>query len=292
MALGAIRKLDLEKAQEEELFGQILDLDLFNQHTRDRTSPETIEQIMIVISSYVNNPDPFYQEKRQLNETVMGLYAPFEKRIDQAPDPLYMAVKLAIIGNTIDFMLPKGTEDIENDINERLKVEVSEKAYANLRQALLSAQRIVYFTDNAGEIVLDKLLVNTLRQFCDPDIVFVVRNMPTLNDATLNEAKQVGLESAAPVLANGIDGPLPGTILERCSSKVRDLVETADLIISKGGGNFDCLSEEVPHLNTDISFLLLSKCHPYNTYFKADLYQPIVAHFKADMNSMRYRGKS
>ena len=150
-----------------------------------------------------------------------------------------MAIKLAIIGNAIDFMLPQGTEDVENIIHDKLKVVLEDRAYEDLRHAILNAGQIVYFTDNAGEIVLDKLLVATLRRFCNPDIVFVVRNMPTLNDATLSEARQVGLEKTAPVLTNGIAGPLPGTILKRCSLEIRGLVDQADLIISKGGGNFN-----------------------------------------------------
>jgi uncharacterized protein with ATP-grasp and redox domains len=176
-------------------------------------------------------------------------------------------------------MLPQGTENVENTVHDKLKSELEEAAYDDLRHAILNAGQIIYFTDNAGEIVLDKLLVATLRRFCNPDILFVVRNWPTLNDATLAEARQVGLEKTAPVLANGITGPLPGTILRNCSKEIRERVNHADLIISKGGGNFDCLEEELPQINTKVSFLLLSKCEPYNLFFNTDLYQPIIANY-------------
>lgn len=234
---------------------------------------------MQTISAYLNDPDPFFDEKRKLNTTMMALDPFFEGLVKKAPDPLYMAIKLAIIGNTIDFMLPHGTMDVENVILNQLKTELNRPAYEDLRHAILAASRIVYFTDNAGEIVLDKLLVKTLRQFSGSEVVFVVRNMPTLNDVTLTEARQVELEKVAPVLANGIDGPLPGTILKRCSPGIRNRVDRADFIISKGGGNFDCLGEELPQINTNVSFLLLSKCDPYNTFFKTDLYQPIIANY-------------
>jgi uncharacterized protein with ATP-grasp and redox domains len=101
--------------------------------------------------------------------------------------------------------------------------------------------------------------------------------VPTLNDATLKEAKSVGLDKIATVIENGIDGPLPGTLLSRCSGEVNDLVHWSDLIISKGGGNFDTLDEERKHLNKNISFLLLSKCEPYCNHFDMKLYQPILA---------------
>jgi uncharacterized protein with ATP-grasp and redox domains len=279
MALGAIRKLGLSEGDVRQLYGQIVKLDVFRENTWEQTSPEVIEIVMQTISAYLNDPDPFFDEKRKLNATMMALEPFFDGLVKKAPDPLYMAVKLAIIGNTIDFMLPHGTMDVENIIHNQLKTELNRPAYEDLRHAILDASRIVYFTDNAGEIVLDKLLVKTLWQFSHPDVVFVVRNMPTLNDVTLTEAHQVELEKAAPVFTNGIDGPLPGTILKRCSPEIRNRMDQADLIISKGGGNFDCLEEDLPEINTPVSFLLLSKCDPYNTFFRTDLYQPVIANY-------------
>ena len=105
----------------------------------------------------------------------------------------------------------------------------------------------------------------------------MVRSVPTLNDATLEEAKTVGIDKIAAVVENGIDGPLPGTILSRCSSQVNDLARRSDLVISKGGGNFDTLDEERSRLNKKISFLLLSKCEPYYARFGVKLHYPILA---------------
>jgi hypothetical protein len=101
--------------------------------------------------------------------------------------------------------------------------------------------------------------------------------VPTLNDATLREAKAVGIDRIATVIENGIDGPLPGTILSRCSDEVNELVRQSDLIISKGGGNFDTLDEERKHLDKKISFLMLSKCAPHFDHFGVKLFHPILA---------------
>jgi uncharacterized protein with ATP-grasp and redox domains len=135
----------------------------------------------------------------------------------------------------------------------------------------------VYFGDNAGEVVFDKLLIETIRELHSPEIVFVVRNVPTLNDATLTEARSMGLANIARVIENGIAGPLPGTVLHRCSNEVNDLVRHSDLIISKGGGNFDTLDEEKEHLQKKVSFLQLSKCEPYYKHFGVEIYQPNIA---------------
>lgn len=137
----------------------------------------------------------------------------------------------------------------------------------------------MYFGDNAGEVVFDKLLIETIKELHSVEIVFVVRSVPTLNDATLTEARSIGIDNIAQLIENGIDGPLPGTLLARCSNEVQDVVNRSDLIISKGGGNFDTLDEERKHLNKNISFLLLSKCEPYYRHFGVQIYQPIIANY-------------
>ena len=95
----------------------------------------------------------------------------------------------------------------------------------------------------------------------------------------LTEAKSIGMDKIVKVVENGIDGPLPGTVLSRCSKAVNDFVHQSDLIISKGGGNFDTLDEERKQLKKKISFLLLSKCDPHFKNFGVNLYQPILANF-------------
>ena len=143
----------------------------------------------------------------------------------------------------------------------------------------MQSKRLVYFGDNAGEIVFDKLLIETIKELHSPEIVFVVRSVPTLNDATFSEARSIGMDNIARVIENGIDGPLPGTVLGRCSNEVNDLIRHSDLIISKGGGNFDTLDEERKNLQKKISFLLLSKCEPYYRHFGVKIYHPILANY-------------
>jgi damage-control phosphatase, subfamily I len=114
-----------------------------------------------------------------------------------------------------------------------------------------------------------------MKQAVDVDVVFVVRSMPTLNDAIHREAKIVGMDEVSRVITNGVEGPLPGTILSRCSEELRSLVREADMVISKGGGNFDTLDEEKT-LPYNTFFLLMCKCVPYNNLFGTDLYHPIL----------------
>ena len=119
-------------------------------------------------------------------------------------------------------------------------------------------------------------MIETLKKEDNIEVVFVVRSVPTLNDVTQKEAKMVGIDKIASVIENGIDGPLPGTILKRCSKEVRELVGRADMIVSKGGGNFDTLGEEKKNLKKNITFMLMCKCIPYSDYFRTQLYHPIL----------------
>ena len=203
-------------------------------------------------------------------------YPLLNRMVEDAPDPLYVACSLSIIGNAIDFMVPESTKDVERTIKGLLQVSLPKDRYTLLVKQLQKSRRVIYFGDNAGEIVFDKLLIGTIKGRFPCEIVFVTRRLPTMNDATQEDAHLVGIDEIVPVVDNGIDGPLPGTILSRCSGQVRALVERADLIISKGGGNFDTLDEQKAALGKNIAFMLLSKCDPYYEYFGVERNRPIL----------------
>ena len=279
MTITSLRKLPLDENAIRDLYTDILVIPALHGLDWDITSVEVIEDIWRKIVKRVNTPDPFSLEKSNQNKKIMDLYPHLEKMVNTAADPLYMAVKLSILGNSMDLMVADTSVTIENSISEKVKVPLSDQNYSQFKQQLKASKHLLIFGDNAGEIVLDKLLIETLKKIHQLEITYVVRSVATLNDATIKEAKSVGLDKIVTVIGNGIDGPLPGTLLNRCSSEVNDLVRRSDLIISKGGGNFDTLDEERKHLNKNISFLLLSKCDPYCNHFDMQLYHPILANF-------------
>jgi len=266
----------MEEKQVRELTSEIMELPALRGRYWEVTSPEVIEQVMEKITDAVGDTDPFALEKRELNKVLMGRYPFFQDLVRRSSDPLYTAVKLAITGNAIDFMVPGGTANIEKTVQEKLDAPLSYESFSTFRGKLEASKFVLYIGDNSGEIVLDKLLIETIRQCCDREITFVVRSLPTLNDATMREAADVDMEKVAGVIENGIDGPLPGTILNRCSDEMKALFDRADLIVSKGGGNYDSLGEEKDYLNK-ITFMLLSKCHPYDRDFGVKRFQPILS---------------
>jgi len=279
MSVAALRQLPLDENTIRELTAEILEIPSLRGLDWNTTSAEVIEDVWRKIVKKTGSTDPFRLVKSNQNKKIMDLYPDLQQMINEAVDPLYMAVKLAILGNSLDLMVADSAETFENSIKDRVDAPLPVEIYSAFEQQLRTSKHLVYFGDNAGEIVFDKLLIETIKELHSVEIVFVVRSVPTLNDATLTEARSIGIDNIAQLIENGIDGPLPGTLLARCSNEVQDVVNRSDLIISKGGGNFDTLDEERKHLNKNISFLLLSKCEPYYRHFGVQIYQPILANY-------------
>jgi uncharacterized protein with ATP-grasp and redox domains len=276
MCISVLRRLPLDERRIRELYGAVLQIPSLRGLFWDTTSTEVIESAMGKIADALGDPDPFSSEKERQNRVVLDLYPRLKTLIDKSEDPLYTATKLAIVGNAIDFMVPRNTTDIETSINERLEFSIDQDEYERFRERLRASKRVLYFADNCGEIVLDRLFMETVKGLSQAEFTLVVKSVPTMNDATLKEAQAVGMERFATVLENGIQGPLPGTILRRCSSAVKEWVDKADLVISKGGGNFDTLDEEKNVFPGPIAFMLLSKCYPYYRTFGVAVDQPIL----------------
>ena len=279
MSVAALRQLPLDENTIRELTAEILEIPSLRGLDWNTTSAEVIEDVWRKIVKKTGSTDPFRLVKSNQNKKIMDLYPDLQQMINEAVDPLYMAVKLAILGNSLDLMVADSAETFENSIKDRVDAPLPVEIYSAFEQQLRTSKHLVYFGDNAGEIVFDKLLIETIKELHSVEIVFVVRSVPTLNDATLTEARSIGIDNIAQLIENGIDGPLPGTLLARCSNEVQDVVNRSDLIISKGGGNFDTLDEERKHLNKNISFLLLSKCEPYYRHFGVKIYDPILANY-------------
>ena len=196
--------------------------------------------------------DPYRQAKDQLNQLALELARPFQARVKADSDPLQMAVRLAIAGNIMDMGVIGNLT--ETEVRQTMEQALHAPFFGELdkfRQAVADAQSILYLADNAGEIAFDRLLIE---QLLPKPITLVVRGAPIINDVTLIDAQTVGLDQMVEVIDNGSDAP--GTILSDCSPEFRRRFAEADLIISKGQGNFETLSGE----SGNIFFLFKVKC--------------------------------
>ena len=276
MSLNYLRKLSIPEEQVNKIYSNILSLEPLRGEMWNITSPEVIEPIMKKIMTAVGSKDPFAAEKEKQNRKMLSLYPELQRMVKASAHPLRTAAHLASLGNAIDVMMKGGATDIQKIIKEQLVYPLQKSAFETLEKRIINSNCILYFGDNAGEIVLDRLFIETIKEQHGIDSIFVVRSMPTLNDATLKDSKLTGMTSRARVIENGIDGPVPGTLLNRCSKEVQGLFQEAHLIISKGGGNFDTLDELPTKQKSKISYLLLSKCRPYQEHFGVGLQRPIL----------------
>ena len=204
-----------------------------------------------MIRESLKDPDPYYQIKQHYNQMMLELYPSFKETVVSSEDSFDTAMRLAIAGNVIDFGA-KYQFDIMDSINRVKEHKLAIDDSLKLRYALKSARTLLYIGDNCGEIVLDKLFLETLDV---PQKYFVVRESPIINDITPEDAKMTGMDKIATILTTGDNSP--GAVWESASKDFRDHFNNADVIISKGQGNLEGLID-TPH--NHVYFLLVTKC--------------------------------
>ena len=222
---------EVQKELLDRLAGKLKDFSL------QTTPPEMGKWIYGMIRDEVGN-DPYAEIKKESNREALELYPYLKKKIDAASDPLRLAVRLAIAGNIIDYGTPGGF-DLRAEIEKVLEEDAGTFQFDVFKEALEKSRRLLYLCDNAGEIVFDRLLIEEIKNHYSVAITAAVRGGPVINDVTEKDAEQSGLTSVCPVISNGYAAP--GTVLPFCSKEFRKIYNDADLVISKGQGNFETL---------------------------------------------------
>lgn len=218
--------------------------------------PEIAQRGYQLISQITGNNDPFQQAKVEANRTALALWPQLKQLVEQSADRLFMACRLAILANAIDFGPNFEHGGVEAVIDEATtcSIPLAVNDYDQFRDALNKSRRLLYLGDNAGEIVFDRLLIEEINRIKKLEVHFAVREKPVINDATMDDALAVGMDEMAMVVSNGSDAP--ATILSQCSAELKRLYHSADIIIAKGQGNYESLEGETGN----IFFLLRAKC--------------------------------
>ena len=219
------------------------------------TNPHLATKIHRLAKKKLNVADLYKEEKHNANALLLEHYDFWRSLISESSNPFRTAAKLAVIGNVIDYGAHSLNEDdivsqIKSLITNELAVDETEKLSRQIR----NANSVLYIGDNAGEIVFDKLFIETIGHH---NITFAVRGQPVINDITVDDVKQTGINSLCKVITNGYDAPstLPG----HCSDEFMEAYNNADVIIAKGQGNFEGLMDEK---RDNLYFLLMAKCNP------------------------------
>ena len=205
--------------------------------------------------------DPYQQVKETYNQIALDRLPALRRMAAMTADRLEGGARIAIAGNVIDFGIYDSV-DLDRSLEESFRLPLAETDLRNFSQAVLPARRILYLCDNAGEIVFDRVLLEILRDM-GKEVIAAVKGSPVINDATLDDARAVGLHECTTVIDNGNDGI--GTLLEACSTQFTDAYRSADLIISKGQANYETLVQEKEQR---IFFLFKVKCPVVAAYLK------------------------
>ena len=211
--------------------------------------PESGRLIYHKICEMTGNPDPYREIKSESTKEALSLYPFLKGEVEKSEDRLFTAIKIAIAGNIID----AGANwdfDIRHDVGEVLNKDFAICDYGEFIERLNKARKVLYIGDNAGECVFDRILIEEMKK----PTTYAVRGAPIINDATYADALQAGINKVATIMSSGTDGP--GTVLERCSEVFKTIYKHSDLVISKGQGNYEALSNE----KHSIFFLLIAKC--------------------------------
>ena len=250
--------LNLSRNDEEKIIRDILGyLSIANY---SKCNPEIMGEIWEIICSSINNNNPYKSIKNHYNTEMAKMYNEIITIIEKSNDKFFTCLKIAITGNLIDFAAKHvfKIEDLKEKINDSKNIQLAIDHSMRLYQKLKQAESLLYLGDNCGEIVLDKIFMEYIKkEFPGIKIFYGVRGKPIVNDVIREDALMINMNSVAEVIDNS-DGSL-GTVIKRTSEQFKRIFYTADIIISKGQGNYESL------LTIDrggIFFLFMVKCEP------------------------------
>lgn len=240
------------------------------------SAPLLIKRIADIQTELFGKPTDYTEIKKYYNCYVMKKLPSLKKNILQAGDALRCAIQYSLIGNFIDFgaMNTVDKNKFEQLLEKSSKIELGIE-YTKLREDLEHAQSLVFLTDNCGEIVFDKALIQTIKSLYPKiSITVIVRGQAVLNDATMEDATEIELIDECNVIGNGTN--VAGTCLDLITEQAYVAIHSADIIISKGQGNFETLQD----CGLNVYFLFMCKCEMFAKRFGVEKYEGLLINDK------------
>ncbi len=237
---------------------------------------ELANRVHALVRKKLGNPDPYYEVKKRSNKLALRLYPWLKKEVEKGKTPeerLFLSAKLALAGNIIDFG-PATEFDVEKTVKEVLAKNPAINHFELLREKVAQADRLLYFADNAGEVLFDRIFIEEMLSYRGKpfdEINFVVKGGPILNDAMLEDALEVGLDSIPNITFSKLGNGEPGTGPARRSPEVKKFIESYPLVISKGQGNFEGFSEY-----TGLFFMFIVKCKVVAGRIGVSVYETVI----------------
>lgn len=240
----------------------------------ERCGPEVSAQINRAYRELFGPGRDYSEIKRHFNELMLTFEPRLQAAVEAADDSLRLAIQYAMAGNLIDFSAFKSVEDekLREVLDTAAGLAIDDKVLARLRRELSSARRLVFFTDNCGEIVTDKILIRAISRFAPGlHITVIVKGEPVVNDATMEDARQVGMAQAADAVMDSGSG-MAGTVLSDLSPQARCVIDGADVLIAKGQANYESLGD----CGKNLFYIFMCKCPLFTERFGVPLYSGIL----------------
>ncbi len=243
----------------------------------EQSAPWYTPEITRLFTAHFGLADDRYAgEKESSNRFFLEREEHIRRLVTEAEDPLYAGLQCAILGNYIDFSALQGEVSFQR-LDEMLALarhfRVEEDVFASLRRDLEQGRELLYLTDNAGEIGFDKIWLETIHSLYPKLAITVcVRGGPTQNDATVEDARIVGMPF--PVIGNG--NRIPGTVLSEASDELKEALSRAAVIIAKGQANVETLLDTGHGYNIYYAFLV--KCSRFIRRFGKEKLTPMLLH--------------
>ncbi len=225
--------------------------------------------------SFFGKKQDFAEKKRYANTWALSVEDDIRKKINSSADPIRCALKYAIVGNYLDYAVIDEVKEVQLlELLEQLNDDffMENDSVSLFLYDITHAKKIVYITDNCGEIVFDKLFMEQILQKYNVDIDVIVRGVSVLNDATIDDAMCVGLDRIANIIENGTKHA--GTVISQISDTAYSSLHHSDLIISKGQGNYETLNG----CGLNVYYTFLCKCDYFVRKFSVSKYEPMFIH--------------
>ena len=221
-----------------------------------QSPPEVASDVYEQMAVLAGMDDLYGELKAHATEKAKSFIPQLHKELEDSDDKLLTAVKIAVAGNVID-LAAEVSFDLNEEMEKIFETHFDYDDVALLEKALQKASTLLYIGDNVGEHIFDHLCIETLQQLYPKlEVYYMVRGNPIINDVTMLEAKAAGFEALCHLVDSGVN--TPGFVYERATLESQRLFDEADLVLTKGMGNYECLS---PAPRSDLCYLLKVKCN-------------------------------
>jgi len=239
---------------------------LSSEFSFELSPPEIASTVYEQMAKIAKKIDLYDKQKKEATTQALSFVPSLKEQLKKSHNKLLSATKIAVAGNVID-LAAEVLFDLSEELEKIFETDFAHNDFDLLQTQLVSAKTLVVLGDNVGEHIFDYLFVETLRELYPKlTVSYFVRGNPIINDVTLKEAKEAGFDTLCNLVDSGVN--TPGFAYSRASKEAQKLFDEADVVVSKGMGNYECLS---PTHRENIFFLLKVKCNVVATSLAQEL---------------------